>query len=136
MTIARPISLVEAKPISEKLSAGLILLLAAFSAHSAEPAVARIYCCEGGRICADSLPEQCRGKAYRILDSGGNLLKEIGPPLTAQQKAEHIGTAAKNISCKRRHQRYVARSEKVQQSDLPEKVTNREMLPDKNKAFP
>jgi hypothetical protein len=67
-----------------KLSAGLILLLAAFSAHSAAPAVARnFYCCEGGRICADSLPEQCRGKAYRILDSGGNLLKEIGPPLTA-----------------------------------------------------
>ena len=73
---------------ANKFSAGLILLLAAFSAHSAEPAVARIYCCEGGRICADSLPEQCRGKAYRILDSSGNLLKEIGPPLTAQQKAE------------------------------------------------
>lgn len=71
-----------------KHSAGLILLLAAFSTQAAAPAgPGRFYCCEGGRVCGDSLPEQCRGKAYRILDNGGNVLKEVGPPLTAEQKA-------------------------------------------------
>ena len=74
-----------------KHSAGLLLLLAAFSAQGAGPG--KIYCCEGGRICADSLPEQCRGKAYRILDSGGNVLKEVGPPLTPEQKAQAAAEA-------------------------------------------
>jgi hypothetical protein len=48
----------------------------------------QIYCCDGGRICGDSLPEQCRGKAYRILDSGGNVIKEVGPPLTLRAKSK------------------------------------------------
>lgn len=74
-----------------KHSAGLLLLLAAFSAQGAGPG--KIYCCEGGRICADSLPEQCRGKAYRILDSGGNVLKEVGPPLTPEQKVQAAAEA-------------------------------------------
>lgn len=67
-----------------------LLFLAAFSAHAAAPAAGpgRFYCCEGGRICGDSLPEQCRGKAYRILDSAGNLVKEVGPPLSPEQKAQ------------------------------------------------
>lgn len=76
-----------------KYPASLLLLLAAFSTQAAGPESGRIYCCEGGRICADSLPEQCRGKAYRILDSGGNLLKEVGPPLTAEQKAQAAAEA-------------------------------------------
>ncbi len=72
-----------------KYPSALVLLLAAFSVQAAAPVgPGKIYCCEGGRICADSLPEQCRGKAYRILDSAGNVLKEIGPPLTPEQKAE------------------------------------------------
>ena len=72
-----------------KYPASLIVLLASLSTQAAAPAgPSRIYCCEGGRVCADSLPEQCRGKAYRILDSGGNVLKEVGPPLTPEQKAQ------------------------------------------------
>jgi len=71
-----------------KYSAGLIVMLAALSAQAATPASGRFYCCDGGRICGDALPEQCRGKAYRILDSSGNLLKEVGPPLTVEQKAQ------------------------------------------------
>ncbi len=66
----------------------MLLVLTTCSAHAATQAPGKFYCCDGGRICADSLPEQCRGKAYRILDSGGNLIKEIGPPLTAEQKAQ------------------------------------------------
>ena len=50
------------------------------------------YCCQdsssGRRICGDTLPEQCRGHAYRLLDSAGNMIKEVGPPLTPEQKAE------------------------------------------------
>lgn len=77
-----------------KHSVRLLLLLAAFAAQGATPAgPGRFYCCEGGRICADSMPEQCRGKAYRILDSGGNVLKEVGPPLTPEQKAQAAAEA-------------------------------------------
>ncbi len=72
-----------------KYPVSLVLLLAAFSTQAAAPAgPGRFYCCEGGRICGDSMPEQCRGKAYRILDSGGNVIKEVGPPMTADQKAQ------------------------------------------------
>lgn len=50
-----------------------------------------MYCCQsasGGKICGDGLPEQCRGKAYKILSSSGAVIKEVGPPLTAEQKAQ------------------------------------------------
>ena len=77
-----------------KYPVSLVLLLAAFSTQAAAPAgPGRFYCCEGGRICGDSMPEQCRGKAYRILDSGGNVIKEVGPPMTADQKAQMAAEA-------------------------------------------
>ncbi len=76
-----------------KYSTGLIVLLTALTTHAATPASGRFYCCDGGRICGDALPEQCRGKAYRILDSSGNLLKEVGPPLTVEQKAQAAAEA-------------------------------------------
>jgi hypothetical protein len=76
-----------------KYSAGLIVMLAAISVNAAIPASGRFYCCDGGRVCGDALPEQCRGKAYRILDSSGNLLKEVGPPLTVEQKARAAAEA-------------------------------------------
>ncbi len=68
--------------------AALLLILAANSALAA----GEFYCCpdptSGRRICGDTLPEQCRGRAYRVLDSGGNVIKEVGPPLTLEQRAE------------------------------------------------
>ncbi len=70
----------------------LLLLLLCLS--PAATAAGEFYCCQdinsGRRICGDSLPEQCRGRAYRILDSGGNVIREVGPPLTPEQKAEQI----------------------------------------------
>ncbi|RIX48453.1 MAG: hypothetical protein D3M94_06105 [Rhodocyclales bacterium GT-UBC] len=39
------------------------------------------------------MPDQCRGKAYKVLDSGGNVIKEIGPPLTPEQRAEQAAEA-------------------------------------------
>ena len=77
-----------------KFSVSLVVLFAALPVQATAPTgPGRFFCCEGGRICADSLPEQCRGKAYRILDSGGNLLKEVGPPLTPEQKAQAVAEA-------------------------------------------
>ena len=67
-----------------------LLLLLATSAQAAN----EFYCCQdpgsGRRVCGDTLPEQCRGRAYRVLDSGGNIVKEVGAPLTPEQKAEQI----------------------------------------------
>ncbi|NTV69533.1 MAG: hypothetical protein HGA71_05225 [Azonexaceae bacterium] len=55
-------------------------------------AAGEFYCCHdpssGRRVCGDMLPEQCRGRAYRVLDSGGNIVKEVGAALTPEQKAE------------------------------------------------
>ena len=55
-------------------------------------AAGEFYCCPdpatSRRICGDTLPEQCRGRAYRVLDSGGNVIKEVGPALTLEQRAE------------------------------------------------
>lgn len=64
---------------------------------TAAQAAGEIYCCpdpaSGRRVCADSLPDQCRGRAYRILDSNGNVIKDVGPPLTPEQKAEQAAEA-------------------------------------------
>lgn len=71
----------------KRLLASIFLLLATSAQGASE-----FYCCHdpstGRRVCGDTLPEQCRGRAYRVLDSGGNIVKEVGPPLTAEQKAE------------------------------------------------
>jgi hypothetical protein len=73
--------------------AAALQLLALLLATSAQ-AAGEFYCCQdpgsGRRICGDTLPEQCRGRAYRVLDSGGNVVKEVGAPLTPEQKAEQI----------------------------------------------
>ena len=71
----------------------LLLVLLAPGAQAA----GEFYCCQdpasGRRVCGDTLPAQCRGQAYRILDSGGNVVREVGPPLTAEQKAEQAAEA-------------------------------------------
>lgn len=74
-----------AKPLA--LAAAILAALPA-QAQNKPPLTTNIYCCNGGRICGDSLPEQCRGKAYRILDKGGNVIKEVPAPLTAEEKAQ------------------------------------------------
>lgn len=69
-----------------------LLLLAADGAQAASTPAGDLYCCQdpatGRRSCGDSLPEQCRGRPYKVLDSAGNVIKEVGPPLTAEQKAQ------------------------------------------------
>ena len=71
-----------------KLFLAPLLLISLGSALAA----GEFYCCNdpstGRRVCGDMLPEQCRGRAYRVLDSGGNIVKEVGAALTPEQKAE------------------------------------------------
>lgn len=80
--------------LTPKLIASVLWL--ALAASTAQ-ATGEIYCCPdpatGRRVCADTLPDQCKGRAYRILDSGGNVIKEVGPPLTPEQKAEQAAEA-------------------------------------------
>ena len=60
-------------------------------------AAGEFYCCpdaaSGRSICGDTLPEQCRGRAYRVIGNSGNVIKEVGPPLSAEQKAEQAAEA-------------------------------------------
>ena len=50
------------------------------------------YCCQdptsGRRVCGDVLPDQCKGRAFKIIDGAGNIIREEGPPLTAEQKTQ------------------------------------------------
>jgi hypothetical protein len=73
-----------------KLLLAPLLLISLGSAQAA----GEFYCCSdpntGRRVCGDMLPEQCRGRAYRVLDSGGNIVKEVGAALTSEQKAELV----------------------------------------------
>lgn len=70
----------------KRLLAPLLLLLAMPTQAGGE-----FYCCQdpsnGRRVCGDTLPEVCRGRAYRLLDNAGNVTKEVGPPPTAEEKA-------------------------------------------------
>ncbi len=85
----------------------LALLLLAPTAEAA----GEFYCCQdatsGRRVCGDTLPVQCRGLAYQILDRGGNLIQEVAPPLTPEQRAE---LAAENRRKKRQEE--VAREQR------------------------
>ena len=64
------------------------LLLSALEAGAA----GEFLCCQdpasGRRVCGDTLPPACRGQSYRLIDSTGNVIKEVGRPLTPEQKAE------------------------------------------------
>lgn len=66
----------------------LALLLCALAL---EASAGEFICCHdkqsGRRVCGDTLPAQCRGQAYKVFDSGGNMLREVGPPLSPEQKA-------------------------------------------------
>jgi hypothetical protein len=65
------------------------LLLASIPAQAGS----EFFCCQdanGRRACGDTLPEICRAKAYQIIDGSGNVVKEVGPPLTPEQKKEAL----------------------------------------------
>ncbi len=64
----------------------------AHAASSDDPPI-RTYCCDdettGASICADHrLLDVCRGKAYRIVDQNGNVLKRIDAHLSDAERRE------------------------------------------------
>lgn len=73
--------------MSRAFSALLLSLLAA----PVWAAAGELFCCteaaSGRRICADMLPQQCRGLAYRVFDRAGNPIRDVAAPLTPEQKA-------------------------------------------------
>lgn len=72
-----------------------VLLSALMGAALPMPAQAseigsNFYCCidpsSERRVCGDLLPTVCRGRAYRVLDRAGNVVKEVAPAMTPEQK--------------------------------------------------
>jgi hypothetical protein len=50
----------------------------------------KFYCCadpSGKYVCGDTLPQACYGRGYRELGANGRTIREIGAPLTAEQRA-------------------------------------------------
>lgn len=72
---------------------GFLLLLSSLSGQGATT----FFCCpdpaSGRRTCGDTLPEVCRGKAYKVIGADGAVIKEVGPPLTTEQKNEAAALA-------------------------------------------
>jgi len=50
-----------------------------------------IFCCEnesGQRVCGDTLPQACYGRAYRRVASDGTVIQRIAAPMNAEERAE------------------------------------------------
>ena len=77
-----------AKPMASAATLDLRWLALAALLSLPAGAQAQVYCCDdnaGRAICADLLPTQCYGRAYRILSPQGTLIRNVGAPLTIDQ---------------------------------------------------
>jgi hypothetical protein len=92
-----------------RLKLPVALLLASLAAPSW--GAGEFYCCNdpvtGRRTCGDALPAACRTQAHKVFDKGGNLLREVAAPLTAEQKAAQREQALrqKQLEAAQREQR-------------------------------
>lgn len=70
-----------------KLPFALLLIVLSAPSWGAE----EYYCCtdpgNGRRACGDTLPPQCRGRAYRVFDRAGNPIREVAAAMTPEEKA-------------------------------------------------
>ncbi len=70
-----------------------VLLFAGASvgaAQAADPFAGALYCCvdaNGQKACGDTLPRVCYGRGYQMIDSRGVVVREIAPPLSAEERA-------------------------------------------------
>lgn len=70
-----------------------LLVLAVLAA----PAWAKTYCCkdeDGRRVCGDTVPPQCRTKAYQELNAQG-VARQVEAPLTTEQRAQRDAELAR-----------------------------------------
>lgn len=75
---------------TERFSLFALGLLVGLASAMPASAAKRTYCCDdakGRRICGDTLPDQCEGRAYRLTDEKG-VTKHVDAPLTAEQRAQ------------------------------------------------
>jgi hypothetical protein len=73
-------------------------LLAFAVASTALPVGAVTYCCtddNGRRVCSDSVPVQCRTRAYQEFSSQGIPVKTYEAPLTTEQRARRDAETAR-----------------------------------------
>lgn len=76
-----------------KLRSILLALLVSGTTLFTPPAYSgnNTLCCtdhSGRRVCGDMLPQECYGRAYREVDSRGNILRHIEAPMTTEQIAQ------------------------------------------------
>lgn len=61
-----------------------------------------LYCCQdpssNRRVCGDVVPEQCKGRGHKVINRQGTVIQEVGPPLTAEQKAEKEAEARRKLA--------------------------------------
>ncbi len=79
-----------ASPAKPLLFAALLLPLAA-------QAVGNMICCqsEGRKVCADSMPAQCIGKAYSLVNDRGIVVRNVEAPKSDEQKEQDAIAAKK-----------------------------------------
>ncbi|QID16453.1 hypothetical protein G3580_01695 [Nitrogeniibacter mangrovi] len=68
-----------------------LLLFVDTAAVAAAPKGPTIFCCEnssGQRVCGDTLPRVCYGRAYRRVASDGTVIERVAAPMTAEERAE------------------------------------------------
>lgn len=72
------------------LAAGLLLPLAAQAAGN-------LICCQvdGRKVCADSMPAQCIGKAYSLVNDRGMVIRHVEAPKSDEQKEQDAIAAKK-----------------------------------------
>lgn len=90
-----------------RLVAGAMLFAVAASGW----ATGETYCCQdaesGRRVCSDVLPVQCKRVGYQIRDAAGNVIQEVGPPMTSEQRA-----AQKALELKKKREDELAREQR------------------------
>lgn len=68
---------------------------------SANAAANNLYCCQDAtsnrRVCADVVPELCKSRGYKVIDRQGTVIREVGPPMTPEQKAEKAAEAKRKL---------------------------------------
>ncbi len=74
------------------MTRGTLLAVSVSACLLATPAQAvKTLCCtntQGRNVCGDTLPLECYGRAYRIINEQGMTLRQVEAPLTAEQRAQ------------------------------------------------